>query len=119
MNNQIVKKVLYWFLMILILLGINTSSFVWLAYQFVESKVVGVSYWDVSALKGVPGINLLPNEYFDIYEKGLIYVFMGIGFILSVMFIKWLFVDTVTQIREKQKEKRKIQTYEEFKKELE
>lgn len=112
------KKVLYWILMFVILVALNTSSILWLVYQFIPSAVTpDISYWDVSVLAKT--LDLQPNQYFSLTEKGLIYAFMGVGVIFSIIFVKWLFVDTLHQIRERAKEKRKEMTYEGFKKEYE
>lgn len=111
-----IKKMLYWLLMFVILVALNTSSIVWLVYNFVPSpQVHDLSMWDISILKNQ--LNLLPNEYLSVNEKGCVYLFMIVGIILSILFIKWLFVDTINQIREKTKEK-KDKAYKRYRKEL-
>lgn len=99
------KKVLYWLMMVIILIILNTSTIVWMVYNFLPSQQVPeVSMWDVSILKDQ--LNLTPSEYLSVPEKGSIYLFMIVGALSSAGFIKWLFVDTIQQVREKAKEKR-------------
>lgn len=106
------NKFLYWFLMIMVLIIINSASIFWIVANFVwageyettiGNKVITFSY-----------------SYFDTLantHKALVFLFMGVGFVLSVMLVKWLFVDTLTQIREKAKEKKK-DLYKKFRKEI-
>lgn len=100
------KKIGYWAMMVLIILILNASSITWLVYNFVPSpQVPDVSLWDVSVLKNQ--LQLQPSEYLSVAEKGSIYLFMMFGFACTAGFIRWLFVDTITQVREKAKEKKK------------
>lgn len=106
------NKFLYWFLMIIVLIVLNSATIFWIVGNFVwagestqeiGNKVITFSY-----------------SYFDTLtntHKALVYLFMGVGFITSFMLIKWLFVDTLTQIREKAKEK-KNDLYKKFRKEI-
>lgn len=103
------NKFLYWFLMIVVLVIINSASVVWVVGNFVwvghidlpNGKEIDISWFDQ-----------LRNTH-----KALVFLFMGVGFIMSVGLIKWLFVDTLTQIREKAKEK-KNDLYKKFRKEI-
>lgn len=102
--------------MILILCGINTSTIVWMVYNFIPStRGDFISMWDVGVLKNE--LNLRPDEYLSIAEKGTIYFFMIIGVIVSACFIKWLFTDTIDQYRKK-RERKEDKEYEKFKKGL-
>lgn len=98
------NKIFWWMLMIFVLALINTSSIVWLVYNFTPSQQVpDVSLWDLSILKSQ--LQLQPNEFLSPSEKGCVYFFMLFGWITSVFFIKWLFLDTVQQARDKAKDK--------------
>lgn len=113
------KKVFYWIMMIAILIGMNTSTIVWMVYNFLPSPLVPeVSLWDIGILK--TQLNLSPQQYLSVAEKGAIYLFMIVGGLCSVFFIKWLFVDTIQQYREKAKQKaKKDKSYKRFIKEFE
>lgn len=110
------NKIFWWILMIFILILINASSVVWLVYNFIpSSQVPDVSLWDLGILKNQ--LQLLPNEYLSPSEKGCVYFFMLFGWVASVFFIKWLFLDTINQSREKSKDKQKDKALKSFIKE--
>lgn len=110
------RKIGYWLLMLLILIVLNTATIVWLVYQYLPSpQIPDLSMWDISILKSQ--LNLAPNQYLSIAEKATIYLFMIVGAISSALFLKWLFIDTLTQMRERVKEKSN-KTWKKFKKEL-
>lgn len=109
------KKVFYWLMMILILFVLNAATIAWLVYNFLPSQVPEISMWDISILKNQ--LQLSPSEYLSVGEKGAIYLFMVVGAISSAGFIKWLFKDTIQQVREKAKEK-KDKAFKKFNKEL-
>lgn len=110
------KKIFYWLMMVMIIVVFNTASIVWLVYNFIpSSQVPEISLWDISILKNQ--LQLQPNEYLSVGEKGAIYLFMIVGAIISAGFIKWLFQDTIQQVREKAKEK-KDKAFKRFNKEL-
>lgn len=99
------NKIFWWMLMIFVLILINASSIVWLVYNFIPSQQVpDISLWDLSLLKNQ--LQLQPSQYLSPSEKGCVYFFMLFGWIASVFFVKWLFLDTINQAREKAKEKR-------------
>ncbi len=104
------SKIGFWVLMVLILVALNTATIVWLVYNFTPFKDYEISMWDANVLNGITIINgdkiqLKPDEYLNIAEKGAVYLFMVVGGISSAMFVKWLFLDTVKQVREKKKNK--------------
>lgn len=110
------KKVFYWLMMIAILIALNTATICWMVYNFVPSSVLpDISMWDIGVLKGQ--LQLAPSQYLSAAEKGAIYVFMVVGAISSFCFIKWLFKDTLQQVREKAKEK-KDKAFNKFNKDL-
>lgn len=99
------NKIFWWMLMIFVLILINASSIVWLVYNFIPSQQVpDISLWDLSLLKNQ--LQLQPSQYLSPSEKGCVYFFMLFGWVASVFFVKWLFLDTINQAREKAKEKR-------------
>lgn len=98
------SKIGFWVLMVLILVALNTATIVWLVYNFtpfVSAEGFEVSLWDANLFKA----KLSPDQYLSVGEKGAIYLFMVVGGISSAMFVKWLFLDTVKQVREKKKNK--------------
>lgn len=95
--KHLFKKLMWWLLIILIIVALNASSIIWVFTNMVYSDTIEInnklyefSLWDS----------------FKYWEKGLIYLFMFVGFILSVCFLKWVLQDTLQQHRERAKEKR-------------
>lgn len=100
------SKIGFWVLMVLILVALNTSTIVWLVYNFtpfLNVEGIEISLWDANLMK--KALDLKPEEYLNVGEKGAVYLFMVVGGISSFMFVKWLFLDTVKQVREKKKNK--------------
>lgn len=115
------KKVFWWLMMVAIILLFNTATIVWIVFNFlpVDAPNLPVEYqgvismWDANIVKKW----LTPDQYLSIGEKGAIYLFMVIGATISMLFVKWLFQDTIQQAREKAKEKRD-KAFKKFNKEL-
>lgn len=103
------NRFLYWALMFLILVICNAATIVWIVGNFVWAETVE---WANKTYQ-ISWFDQLTNTH-----KALVYLFMGVGFIMSVCFVKWLFIDTITQLRDKAKEKKK-DLYKKFKKEYE
>lgn len=101
------SKVGYWLLMVLILCALNTATIVWLVYNYIPFADIGngieVSMWDASMFKS----QLSPDQYLTVAEKGTIYLFMLIGGGSTIGFVRWLFIDTVQQIRKKKNKEMK------------
>lgn len=92
--------------MVLILCALNTATIVWLVYNyipFLEIKGIEVSLWDANMFKEY----LQPDQYLTVAEKGTIYLFMLIGGGSSAGFLRWLFIDTIQQVRKKKNKEMK------------
>lgn len=95
--KHLFKKLMWWLLIILIIVFLNSATIIWIMTNIVyadtleiNNKIYEFSLWD----------------NFKYWEKGIVYLFMFVGIILSVCFLKWVLQDTLQQHRERAKEKR-------------
>ena len=103
--KHLFKKLMWWVLIILIVAFLNSASFMWLIYNIIPfEKYPDLSCWESYIMKNQ--LNLAPNEYLSLVERWIVYLFMFVGIILSLCFLKWVLQDTLQQHRERAKEKR-------------
>lgn len=107
-TKNILKGTGYWSLVMFIFIIINLSSLTFVVLNFLDKEVITLTSGKELTISF---IDSLKN-----WEIGLIYLFMGIGFLISIFYTKFLYKEIIRKI-DKKKQNLILDTEIELKKE--